>query len=112
MQFSVKYFLPHIIFFSIYIVVLIPVLYYYRRKHPNPRFRPGVGEMTLIAVIALMLGGTACWFLGNVFRGEQKLDNTVPDQGAGWSSGKSGPRDTGGDDRHQLSAFPAASRTG
>lgn len=96
MQYSVKYFLPHIVFFSVFLAVLIPFLYYYRRRNPNPRFRPSLGEMTMIAVIALVVGATACWFLGNVFRGEQRFDNTVPDAGAGWSSGTSGPQESGG----------------
>ena len=93
MTFSLKYFLPHIVFFSVFLAVLIPVLFYYRRRNPNPRFRPTVGEMTLVTVIALMIGGTACWFLGNFFRGDQRLDNSVPDQGAGWSRGTNGPQD-------------------
>lgn len=101
MQYSIKYFLPHIIFFSVFIVVLIPTLYYYRRRNPNHHFRPSLGEMTMITVFALMLGGTACWFLGNLFRGDQKLDNTIPDQGAGWSSGTSGPRDTSEDSHYR-----------
>lgn len=96
-----KYYLPHIIFFSVYLAVLAPVLYYYRRRNPNPRFRPSIGEMTMIAVFALMLGGTACWFLGNVFRGDQKLDNSIPDQGAGWSNGRSGPQETEQDSRYR-----------
>lgn len=93
--------LPHIIFFGGYVLVLIPMLYYYRRRNPNPRFRPSMGEMTMITVIAVMIGATASWFLGNVFRGEQRLDNTVPDQGAGWSSGTSGARESGGDSRYR-----------
>jgi hypothetical protein len=100
-QFSLKYFLPHIIFFSVYLAALVPVLYYYRRRNPNPRFRPSMGEMTLITIVALMLGGTACWFLGNVFRGDQRFNNSVPDQGAGWSRGTSGPQDSGGDSRYR-----------
>ena len=47
MQFPIKYFLPHIVFFGVYLAALIPVLYYYRRRTPNPRFRPTFGEMAM-----------------------------------------------------------------
>jgi hypothetical protein len=91
----VKYYLPHIVFFSVFLAALVPVLYYYRRRNPNPRFRPGLGEMTLITVMALCIGGAACYGLGNVFRGDQNLRQfpEAPDEGAGWSSGTSSPKE-------------------
>jgi hypothetical protein len=89
-NYPVKYFIPHIILFGAYIAVLIPLLYYYRRRNPNPRFRPSMGEMTLVAVMLLMIGGTACWFLGNMFNNEPTPGKAVPDHGAGWSKGATG----------------------
>ena len=97
MHYPVKHFLPHIILFSVYVVALVPMLYYYRRRQPHHRFRPSLGEMTMITVFALVVGGTACWFLGNVFRGDQNINMSVPDHGAGWSGGSSGPQDSGGE---------------
>lgn len=90
-----KYYLPHLVFFGVFIFALVPVLYYYHRRNPNPRFRPGVGEMTMISVVALFVGGAACFFLGNVFRGDQRSPEKF-DHGAGWSKGTSTPRETEG----------------
>jgi hypothetical protein len=79
----VKQYLPHIILFGVFLAALIPVLYYYRRRHPNPRFRPGAGEMALLVVLALAVGGPACYFLGNVFRGGVNTKDLTrkPDEG-------------------------------
>ena len=90
-----KAFYPHLIFFGVFIAALAPVLYYYQRRSPNPRFRPGFGEMTLVSVVALFLGGIACFLLGNVFRGEQKSPEKF-NHGAGWSKDSSTSQDTGG----------------
>jgi hypothetical protein len=96
-RYPISYFLPHLVLLGAYIAALVPVLYYYRRRNPNPRFRPTLGEMTMITVIALMVGGTACWFLGNIFRGDQNLNKYLesPNEGAGWSHGTSGSQDEG-----------------
>ena len=98
----VKYYLPHIVFFSVFLAALLPVLYYYQRRNPHPRFRPGMGEMTLIVVFALSIGGAACFMLGNVFRGDQNLRQFMgrPDEGAGWSSGTTGPQKKEEDSRY------------
>ena len=91
-----KYYLPHLVFFAVFLAALIPVLYYYRKRNPNPRFRPGAGEITLICVFALVVGGGACYFLGNVFRSERDFTkdfDAKPNEGAGWSAGTTGPKD-------------------
>ena len=88
-----KFYIPHFVFFGVFLAALVPVLYYYQRRNPSPRFRPGVGEMTMITVIALSLGGAACFVLGNFFRGDQKGFSAAPDEGAGWSGGTTGPQD-------------------
>jgi hypothetical protein len=86
---AVKYYLPHIILFCVFLAALLPVMYYYRRRHPHPRFRPGAGELTLLFVFAIAIGAPACYFLGNVFRGgvDTKKFTEKPDEGAGWSNG-------------------------
>ena len=86
---TLKYYLPHLIFFGVFLAALVPVLYYYQRRNPHPRFRPGVGEMTMISVLALAIGGGASFFLGNVFRGDPTLKQLEenPEHGAGWSTG-------------------------
>jgi len=100
-NYPIQYFIPHMILFGVFLAVLIPILYYYRRRNPNPRFRPTAGEMTLVAVILLMIGGTACWFLGNMFSNEPNPNMAVPDHGAGWSSGTNAPQDSGGSYRRE-----------
>lgn len=86
-----RFFLPHIVLFSVYLVVLTVVLYYYRRRNPDPRFRPRAGEVAVIAIAGVLLGGLACYGLGNVFRGDvdfKKWEGSV-DYGKGWSEGDS-----------------------
>ena len=48
-----------------------------------------IGEMTMIVVIALTIGGTACFVLGSFFGGKQDMKKytQAPDEGAGWSAG-------------------------
>ena len=83
-----KYYIPHLVFFGVFLAALSPVLYYYQRRNPSPRFRPGVGEMTMITVVTVFIGAVACFFLGNFFRGDRKpIEKT--DYGAGWSEGTS-----------------------
>ena len=75
-------------FFGVFLAALVPVLYYYQRKNPSPRFRPGFGEMTMITVVTVFVGGIACFLLGNFFRGDKK-SATQFDHRAGWSKGTS-----------------------
>ncbi len=90
-----KFYMPHLIFFGVFVAALIPVLYYYRRRNPNPHFRPRAGEITLISVLALTMGGGLCFMLGNFFRGDQNLKQYLhsPNEGAGWSDGASAPEE-------------------
>ncbi len=91
----IKYFIPHIVFFSVFCAALVPVLFYYQRRNPHARFRPGVGEMTMITVFSLLIGAGLCYFLGNMFRGDQNFNqyNGAPNEGAGWSRGTSAPQE-------------------
>ena len=89
----VHFYMPHLILFSVFVVVLTVVLYYYRNKHRDPRMRPRLGEIAVVAVIGLLLGGFACYGLGNFFRGDldfKTWQGTV-DYGEGWSAGDSAP---------------------
>ena len=83
-----KAYYPHLIFFGVFVAALTPVLYYYQRRNPDPRFRPSFGEMTLVSIVLLFIGGIACFLLGNVFRGEQRSAEKF-DHGAGWSKDSS-----------------------
>lgn len=65
-----NYYYPHITFFIVFMVAAVPVLYYYQRKNPHPRFRPGFGEMTMVTVMAAMLCGGLSFGLGSLFRPE------------------------------------------
>ena len=86
-----KYYLPHIIFFAVFCAALLPVLFYYRRRNPNPRFRPGLGEMAMVSLIALTIGGGFSYMMGNFFAGDPTLRDLEkkPDHGVGAGSGQS-----------------------
>lgn len=45
------------IFLVISLFVAAPLLVYYYRRHPHPRFRPKIGEMAAVTLITVM----ACW---------------------------------------------------
>jgi hypothetical protein len=97
-----KYYLPHLVFFAVFLAALIPVLYYYRKRNPNPRFRPNAGEMTMISVLALAVGGAACYFLGDVFRSDRdfmKEFKAKPNAGSGTSQDAPEPREEKEDKR-------------
>jgi hypothetical protein len=91
----VKPYIPHIILLGVFLAALIPTLYYYQRRNPNPRFRPGFGEMLLLFVFALAIGGPACYMVGDLFRkGVNTKDfEKPPDEGAGWSNNTSIPQE-------------------
>jgi hypothetical protein len=98
---TVKHYLPHIILFCVFLAALIPVLYYYQRRNPNPHFRPRAGEMLLLFVFAMALGGPLCYFMGNVFKGGVNTKDLTkkPDEGAGWSKDTTSIKDDDDDDR-------------
>jgi hypothetical protein len=87
-----KHYLPHLIFFGVFFAAAVPVLYYIRRKNPNPRFRPGFGEMSVMTLIAAFICGGMAFGLGSLFRSENDGASLKkkPDAGAGWSAGDSG----------------------
>lgn len=80
-----NYYLPHFVLFGVFCAAMVPVLYYYQRRNTNPRCRPGLGEMTMVAVFALALGGAGAFAIGNIFRGEDafKKWGDRPHEGSG-----------------------------
>jgi hypothetical protein len=89
-----KYYMPHIIFFSAWLAVGVSWLYFHYRKNPHPRFRPSMGEMSMLTLMMLLVGGGISFALGGLFRTEKDLMKGIdgkPNEGAGWSSGDSGP---------------------
>lgn len=67
-----------IIFFVVGVIAVIPVLYYYYRRNPHPRFRPPVGEMAMISVFALMFIGGGSYFMGTVLTSDPDFDAQKP----------------------------------
>jgi hypothetical protein len=98
-----------IAFLVIGLCVIIPFLYYYRNKNPNPRFRPRFGEMVLVAILAFGLTGGGAIFMASLMGVEtdpQDLFKKI-EQGASRSGGSpsadeledGGTGDTGTGDR-------------
>lgn len=67
-----------IILFVISLIVAAPVMFYYYRRNPNPRFRPALGEMVLIGVLTLGLCGTAAFYLGGVMNDPESVRADIP----------------------------------
>lgn len=79
----------HYIFFGVFMAAALPVLYYYRRRNPDPRFRPGFGEMAMVTLFAVFVCGALAFGLGSVFQEENDGQAALkkPNGGAGWSRG-------------------------
>ena len=92
------YYLPHLIFFSVFAAAAIPVIFYIWRKNPDPRFRPNAGEMSLIILFAAFLCGGMAVGLGGLFKPENDGSGMKkkPNEGAGWSAGDYSGEDSGG----------------
>ena len=96
---TVKYFFlshkPQCIFFLVFMAACVPVLYYYQRRNPNPRFRPTFGEMSMVTLFAMCLCGGLSFGLGSVFNEHQdfkklagKASADYVPTGAGGTAGK------------------------
>lgn len=72
---SIYYFIishkPQVVFFSVFMAACIPVLYYYHRKNPNPRFRPPMGEMAMVTLFAVIGCAVISFGLGTLFNEDQ-----------------------------------------
>ncbi len=55
-----------IAFFIVSICAVVPVLYYYQRKNPDPRFRPRFGEMMLMSILAFGFCTGGAIFMGSI----------------------------------------------
>jgi hypothetical protein len=69
--FYLKAYKAQAVFFTIFLLATIPMLYYYRRRNPNPRFRPSAGEMLMVTIFALFLNGAVAFGLGSLFSEDQ-----------------------------------------
>ncbi len=98
-----KHYQAHLIFFLVFFAAAVPILYYIRRKNPNPRFRPGMGEMSVMTLIAVFICGGMAFGLGSLFRPENDGSSLKkkPDAGAGWSAGTTGVEEDTGDGRRK-----------
>ena len=63
---------PQCIVFLIFMTASLPVLHYYRRRQPNPRFRPTIGEMTMVTLFAAIISAGAGMGIGGMFN--ERLD--------------------------------------
>lgn len=72
---SIKFFIlthkPQFVFFMVFMAACIPMLFYYRKRHANPRFRPTAGEMTLVSIFAVMMSAGIAFGLGGLFNEKQ-----------------------------------------
>ncbi len=66
------------IIFAVCIVVCVPILIYYAKRSPNPKFRPKFGEILLaglllvVASLGLSLGLSAVFGIEDVFKGMER----------------------------------------
>lgn len=58
---------PQSIFFLVFIIACLPVLFYYRRRNPNPRFRPTMGEMAMVSLFAAAFSAGMAMVIGGMF---------------------------------------------
>jgi hypothetical protein len=69
----------HIIFLSIAVCAAVPIIIYYYRRQPNPRFRPTMGEMTLVSLVIGMVFGGGAWGLASLMENPEdfKLEDRL-----------------------------------
>lgn len=62
---------PQCVFFLVFMAACVPVLFYYRRRNPNPRFRPSNGEMAMVSLFAAALSAGLGFGIGGMFNERQ-----------------------------------------
>lgn len=62
-----------LVFFIIALVCAVPVLYWYYRRQPNPRFRPRIGEMVMVGIFAIMLSWGGSMLIGGLMDDPEQL---------------------------------------
>lgn len=90
-----------IVFSVAFMLAAAPVLYYYYRRNPNPRFRPTFGEMSMVSLLAFALCVGAGFGLGGIFKAENdgKSLTAAPDEDAGFGVGGSDNPEGGGGEK-------------
>ena len=62
-----------LIFFILALICAVPVLYWYYRRHPNPRFRPRFGEMVMVGIFTVMLSFGGSMLIGGLMEDPDQL---------------------------------------
>ena len=56
-----------LIIFFVLITVCVPILIYYARKNPDPRFRPRFGELILVGLFMVAGSGGLAYVMQGIF---------------------------------------------
>jgi hypothetical protein len=74
----------HGLFLAFTLLAAVPVLNYYYKRNPIPRFRPSFGEMTLVSLIALIICLAISWPMANLMESPESIrdEHGFADQGA------------------------------
>ncbi len=97
-----RYYAPHLIFFTVWCFTVVPLLVWHYRKHPHPIFRPSIGEMSMLTIMCALIGGGGSFFMGTMFRSD--LDTQKLTEKPAIDSGNAG--------RHKNSDDASANRSG
>ena len=94
-----KFYLPHLTFFVAFFAAAVPILYYIQRKNPNPRFRPNLGEMSLVTLFAVFICGGMAFGLGSLFKPENDGKSMAKKPNLDSPSASGAPAQEGGKSR-------------
>jgi hypothetical protein len=61
------------IFFIIALICAAPVIYWYYRRNPHPRFRPRFGEMAMVTLFAVLLSLGGSMLIGGLMDDPEQL---------------------------------------
>ena len=79
---------PQCIVFLIFMTASLPVLHYYRRRQPNPRFRPTAGEMAMVTLFAAIISGAAGMGIGGLFNERMNFKQLASKPDADYGTGR------------------------
>lgn len=82
-----------LIFFIIALVCSVPVIYWYYRRIPHPRFRPRFGEMAMVTLFAVLLSLGGSMLIGGLMDDPEQLKaeggfSTMPGLATGSDTGQ------------------------
>lgn len=83
-------------FFLVCVAVVIPFLYWYRKRNPHPHFRPRLGEMVLVSILAFGFAGGASIFMGMLMGVDFDPEKMKQSMQRGTSGGSGRPVSPGG----------------